>query len=131
MINKKDPNNLEEIKNYLKNIKSRGIKQRLHKKIFKNFGIHLNENPDEKNDQKNDQGKIKNVNEKKKKPNTINKQDKTLIKKEKNVQKVAKEIQNKAEINQIIKTRKEKTKLKRKAIENDEFDVFFNFSIKK
>lgn len=111
ILQKKDPNNLPEVKNYLQQIKSRGIKQRLKKRIEADFGIKLYEE----------------------KPKVI--KTKTEEKKEKfkekakvlPTKKISNDNENDAyndnEIKKIVKKQKEKTKLKRKAEDNDEFDV--------
>ena len=118
LINKKNPDDLDMIKTYLKNIKSRGIKQRLHKRMVACFGLEKPEAPQKKKieTKKNQKGILKtNANKK----NSTSTTTENIQKK----QKEPNEIKNTQEIKKIIKTRKEKSKLKRKAIENDEFDV--------
>ena len=118
LINKKNPADIDMIKTYLKNIKSRGIKQRLQKRMVACFKLEKPEAPQQKQKietKKNQKGILKTNANKKNSTSTT----KNIQKKEKEPN----EIQNTQEIKKIIKTRKEKSKLKRKATENDEFDV--------
>lgn len=114
LMDKKDVNSLESIKKYLKNIKSRGIKQRLKKKIELMFGVKLEKEkkslkPDEK----------KKIIKKKEQISTENKE----INKKMNNNNEKSEIFDKNEIQKIVKNQKNKAKLKRKAEDNDELDV--------
>jgi len=112
LLNKNDVENYETIKEYMRNIKSRGIKQRLNKRITSQFGIEKTK--PEKQDQIKNQKK---ENKKKVPVETKEKNDKKQNLKRNESEK------NKEELKKIMETRKKKNTLKRKAVENDEFDV--------
>ena len=124
--NENDPKNLEKIKEYMKNIRSRGIKQRLNKRIVSHFG----EEAVKKQEVKQIDGvkkkivKEKNKKNQKRTQNAQNAQNNNKKKDSQITKETKEELKNKIEIKKIVETQKKKNKLKRNALENDEFDVF-------
>ena len=119
--NENDPKSLEKIKEYMKNIRSRGIKQRLNKRIVSHFGEEAVKKPEVKQI---DGVKKKIVKEKNKKNQKTTQNAQNNNNKKKDPQITKEELKNKIEIKKIVETQKKKNKLKRNALENDEFDVF-------
>lgn len=125
--NESDPKSLEKIKEYMKNIRSRGIKQRLNKRIVSQFGEEAVKKPEMKQIEGVKKKIVKEKNKKNMKT-TQNAQNNKNLNKKKDPQITKEELKNKIEIKKIVETQKKKNKLKRNALENDEFDVFLFIS---
>lgn len=125
--NESDPKSLEKIKEFMKNIRSRGIKQRLNKRIVSQFGEEAVKKPEMKQIEGVKKKIVKEKNKKNMKT-TQNAQNNKNLNKKKDPQITKEELKNKIEIKKIVETQKKKNKLKRNALENDEFDVFLFIS---